>query len=384
MYTNPKIFLTEDSTKRSYVIFYYNGKRIRIYNGKILNLSINPNSSKNLKEKERLLNKLSYEIHKALESGWNPNSDNSKVEKNEDYQNHFKSIKSAFDEVLAEKLDMPYSITYKTDLKRIHSNFMNYLNEEQKSSSIETLNTALIEEFLKKFNSSATYYMTKRRTLGVFISEFTRKKYIPTNFIKDTKKQKQKATLHRIYTDEQLRTVLRYLEVNYPNLHIACLLAYGCFLRPHQESRMLKKSHINEDISEIHLSGSENKSGRIRVVHIPSYVKTVLEKRIKSLKTLDTNILSKKEQPFNIGYLNKQWSRAKKKMLADGIIEKNQTIYSFRHTAVVNVYRKTKDLHILKRLLQHSNMIVTLNYLRGLGEIEMDDLKDALPELNTF
>lgn len=48
-------------------------------------------------------------------------------------------------------------------------------------------------------------------------------------------------------------------------------------------------------------------------------------------------------------------------MLKLGLIEKDQTLYSFRHTAVVNVYKKTKDLHILQQLLQHSNMIVTLN-----------------------
>lgn len=378
MYTNPKTFLTNDASKRSYIIFYFNGKRIRIYNGKILNLSINPNTSKNLKEKERLLNKLSYEVLKALESGWNPNAITTKVEIPE---KNFKSIESAFNEVLEEKLNMPYSITYKTDLKRIHTHFMSFLNKEAKSSNIEVLNSRMLEDFLTKYNSSATYYMTKRRTLGVFISEFVRKKYISTNFIKETKKQKPKAVLHKIYTDDQLKSILKYLEINYPNLHIACLLAYGCFLRPHQEARLLKKSHINDTITEIHLSGNENKSGRVRIVHIPTYVKIFLEERLKSLKTLESNVLSTMEEPFNIGYLNKQWSRAKKKMLANGIIEKNQTIYSFRHTAVVNVYKKTKDLHILQRLLQHSNMIVTLNYLRGLGEIEMEDLKDSLPEL---
>jgi site-specific recombinase XerD len=75
------------------------------------------------------------------------------------------------------------------------------------------------------------------------------------------------------------------------------------------------------------------------------------------------------------------WLKIKDKMLRDGIIDRNQTIYSFRHTAAVNVYRKTKDLHVLQQLLQHSNMIVTLNYLRGLGELNDVRLKEALPEL---
>jgi hypothetical protein len=43
---------------------------------------------------------------------------------------------------------------------------------------------------------------------------------------------------------------------------------------------------------------------------------------------------------------------------------------------------KTKDLHILQQLLGHSDMIVTLKYLRGLAAIKNDDLKAVMPTLN--
>jgi site-specific recombinase XerD len=49
--------------------------------------------------------------------------------------------------------------------------------------------------------------------------------------------------------------------------------------------------------------------------------------------------------------------------------------------AAVQVYRKTKDLNILQQLLGHSNMIVTLKYLRGLGEASNDELRNVMPEL---
>ncbi|GGC75302.1 hypothetical protein GCM10011387_31280 [Pedobacter quisquiliarum] len=91
--------------------------------------------------------------------------------------------------------------------------------------------------------------------------------------------------------------------------------------------------------------------------------------------------MSRSVEPYNVSYLNTQWSRAKAKMFNIGLIQKDQTIYSFRHTAAVNVYKKTKDLHILQELLQHSNMVVTLNYLRGLGEVNDERLKEFMPEL---
>ena len=64
-----------------------------------------------------------------------------------------------------------------------------------------------------------------------------------------------------------------------------------------------------------------------------------------------------------------------------GIIEPNQTIYSFRHTAAINVYNKSKDLHVLQQLLGHSDMIVTMKYLRGLGELNALQFKEYLPTL---
>lgn len=63
------------------------------------------------------------------------------------------------------------------------------------------------------------------------------------------------------------------------------------------------------------------------------------------------------------------------------LIKEKQTLYSFRHSAAVNVYKKIKDNYILQRLLGHITIVVTMKYLRGLGEIELEGLKAAMPEL---
>jgi integrase len=238
-----------------------------------------------------------------------------------------------------------------------------------------------VERFLNQFDSSATHYMNKRRALNVFFSELLRTKLIMENPVQLSLRKKQKASLHKIYSQEQLIDILEFLSNSYPNLHLCCLLAYGCFLRPHQESRLLCVKHISEDCTKISLSGSENKSKRIRVVNVPVYVQSELRLLLNQGLDKEDNLMSRSVEPFNVSYLNTQWSRAKSKMITAGIIQKDQTIYSFRHTAAVNVYKKTKDLHILQKLLQHSNMVVTLNYLRGLGEINDERLREFMPEL---
>jgi integrase len=68
-------------------------------------------------------------------------------------------------------------------------------------------------------------------------------------------------------------------------------------------------------------------------------------------------------------------------MNKEGLIQEKQTIYSFRHTAAVEVYQRTKDVNLLKSLLGHSSILVTLKYLRGLGEYNEEILKDAAPRL---
>ncbi|WP_162796201.1 tyrosine-type recombinase/integrase [Pedobacter namyangjuensis] len=375
MFTEPKITLTDNLDIRGYITYYYNGKRYREYNAKRLNLSISPNLYKSYKERYKYLKVLSGEYYKALLSGWSPEPTEKIIEAPKI------TIKTALESIRTEKLSSPLSLSYKRDLNSILDKFLLFIGTEAVEKPVSHLKDISIDKFLNQFSSSATYYMNKRKTLGVYFSEMLRTKLIENNPISDTKRMKKVATLHKIYEPQQLRQILNYLSEFYPNLHICGILAYGCFLRPHQEIRMLKLSHFNEDFSKITLSGAENKSKRIRTVNVPLYVQEVLKKRLVGIEDSQINILSKSKLIYNVSYLNTQWSRAKKKMLQLGLIEKDQTIYSFRHTGAINVYKKTKDIHILQQMLQHSNMIVTLTYLRGLGELSSESLLSYMPEL---
>jgi integrase len=93
------------------------------------------------------------------------------------------------------------------------------------------------------------------------------------------------------------------------------------------------------------------------------------------------NIFSLSKEPFNDSYFSKQWSREKKKLLSHGLIYPKQTLYSFRHTAAIDVFRRTKDVYMVQKIMGHASVLVTLKYLRSLGEFNTEELKAAAPVL---
>ena len=151
-------------------------------------------------------------------------------------------------------------------------------------------------------------------------------------------------------------------------LHLCCLLTYGCLLRPHREIRELKWKDFSSNLSYIKLSGSNNKSGRNRIVPVPKYVREVLIKGDSEL-----NIFSGKVTPLNNDYFKTLWSRFKK---VSNILEDGQTLYSFRHTGAIDIFKRTGSITKLQKAMGHSSINVSLTYLRGLevGELKEEDM----------
>jgi len=152
-------------------------------------------------------------------------------------------------------------------------------------------------------------------------------------------------------------------------LHLCCLLSFGCLLRPHREIRELTWGEIASNLDQISLSGSRNKGKRNRIVPIPTYIKPYLEE----FATIDVhagiNVFTGAECPFSPDFFKGLWTKYKRK---SKLLEKDQTLYSFRHSAAVQVYEKTGSLTKLQQVMGHSSLQVSLTYLRGLEVRQLD------------
>jgi integrase len=48
------------------------------------------------------------------------------------------------------------------------------------------------------------------------------------------------------------------------------------------------------------------------------------------------------------------------------LIEQGQTIYLFRHSGAIEIYKRTGSINKLQKAMGHSSVNVSLTYLRGL------------------
>ena len=124
-------------------------------------------------------------------------------------------------------------------------------------------------------------------------------------------------------------------------------------------------SDFSDDLKFIYLSGSRNKSARNRVVPVPTYVRELLVKGEPH-----HNIFSGRPQPLNQDYFKTLWTRFKKHSKT---LEQGQTLYSFRHSGAIEIFKRTGSITKLQKAMGHSSINVSLTYLRGL---EIAELKE--------
>jgi len=340
----PKVHLDHDKV---FVSFYINQKRYRLYNGKRIGSTTSPNNYP-IDQRFSIGNLLAAEVYKYLTEGGvlkKYQSDAVIIGKQTD--------RDYLTRALNNKLSGNYSKKYKEMLKHVYRLTI----QEMKGDNLTSSN---ISDILLKYKSGVSYNTT-RRHLNVLINEAVQ---LGMNHhpLKNIKSKRAKASLHKSLGN--VKYLLDEIKQYNRNLHLCCLLTYGCLLRPHREIRELTWGDFTSDLSYIKLSGDRNKSGRNRIVPVPSYIREILIKGESN-----NNIFTNSIKPPNPYYFKTLWSRFKR---VSRLIELDQTLYSFRHSGAIEIFKRTGSITKLQKAMGHSSINVSLTYLRGL----------EIPELN--
>lgn len=368
MQITTKIFFSEDLSKRSYVYFFINKTRFRIYNGAQFGKDCSPANQKTSKSRLRALLLLEGIVKQELKNGWLPG------------QKRW-LVGELLTSLITEYQQSSLSQKYIRDCTIVLGEFFQYAGTNNLlENEVNELASSTFETFLLRYNSSSAYYTIKRRTICAIFEKLVQRDILKSNPVKATTRKRVEAVHNQSFTDKQLELALNAIKSSNEHMYLCVLFVYCMLLRPHREVRLLKRSNFNEDLTILTLSGNENKSKRIRSIPVPVKIREFLLLKEIHLIPDEFNIFTKQLSPLNECYFTTCWTRIKKKLMGAGIISNYHTLYSFRHTAVCSVFKKSNDLHLVQRLCSHQSMITSLKYLRSLGMEQVGSL-DELPQL---
>ena len=334
------------SKSQPIIIIYYNEMRHRYWNGKAINVNIKS------KDNPTLL-KAAFEL--KLREGWRPQP-KKKIVKEVPI-----TVIKALKQGVEVKIKQGCSERFIKDAKRIVTLWQRYESEQHlKSLTLDKLQPSHIRNFLVRPNWSAKTQRTVKSTLSPLLAEFK------PHLVQSVKLKKPTSTLHKPF--DNINEILEDIKAYNKQLYLCCLMTYGCLLRPHREIRELTWSDFSDDLKYIHLSGNRNKSGRNRIVPVPTYIREILTKGEPH-----HNIFSGRQRALNQDYFKTLWSRFKRQ---SNILEQGQTLYSFRHSGAIEIFKRTGSITKLQKAMGHSSINVSLTYLRGLeiAELKEEDM----------
>jgi len=316
----PKVHQRPDG--RVEVVVNFKGKRMRLQNGSTFGIYCKPNS---FPESQRVNQGmiLAAEIYAKLLSGYDPF--HVKV------VNRFQGLSDIeiLEKVITKKVEQGVSKHYQTQLKYSLSALF-------RNCSGGTVNSIAVEKTLNYF-TNPTSYNTMRRGLIVLFNAANELGW-EKKPMKGIRNKRAKATLNKPI--DNVTVLLEEIKSHNANLYLCCLLTYGCLRRPHREVRELTWGDFSKDLSTIRLAGSRNKSGRNRVVPVPSYIREILRPSIP-----EHNLFTGDLRAPNPDYFKSAWGRFKKR---SKLLKEGQTLYSFRHTGAIDIYKRTVSIEKVK------------------------------------
>ena len=319
---------------------YYAKRRYRFRTGKSIGLKLT-----SIKNPELL--KSAFEL-KLLE-GWKP------IKKKKADIELKPTVVNVLNKGIEHKIAKGCSDRYIKDAKRIVNLWIRFeYANDLRNIRIDKLNSNHLKKFLIRPNWGPKTQRTIKSTLSPLLCK--------TELINQVKLHKPLSKLNKPI--ENISALLEEVKKYNNKLYLCCLLTYGCLLRPHREIRELTWGDFTNDLSYIKLSGDRNKSGRNRIVPVPSYIREILIKGESN-----NNIFTNSIKPPNPYYFKTLWSHFKR---VSKLIERDQTLYSFRHSGAIEIFKRTGSITKLQKAMGHSSINVSLTYLRGL----------EIPELN--
>lgn len=253
--------------------------------------------------------------------------------------------------------------------QRTATRLIEWLNKKRiPHRDIQEITQENIEQFLndlkkeKKFSNreyNNTYDFT--RTIFNFL---LKKKYISESPCAGIDKMKAPSVKHRYFDEKNLNIITRAMETD-PYLYFACQTVYYLCIRSEKELMNLKVGNIlwsqNKILAEITKGKSE------RYIPMDANIKELFLKNKIDQFPSDYYVFSIEGEPslkpFGKGFFSKRFRK-----IRDAVgLDKNFTIYGFKHSRVIHLKQDGASDSDIMSLTGHKDFAAYAKYLRDIG-----------------
>ena len=293
---------------------------------------------------------------------------------------HFNTTpeKSALDKVI-EMGVLTWRAKTTSAYKTVNDRYRRFLSIKKikaETATEDTINTFLLwlvsEENVGNKNTIAKY----RDTLYTLYNKACESYIITFNPVKKVAPIKRAPRSLRFFSDNQIQ-MLKAIDKPV-QLDLAIKLLFYCFIRP-GEQRHMKIEWINFEYGFIEIPGEVSKNWKTEKVSIPN----MFLREIEHLKNYPNNfyVLSKSGSPGTVQISTKYLNDENKKLLNTLKIRGHYAFYSWKHTGVVKAVKAGVNIKDLQLQLRHHSLDMVNEYLKNLGVMDSDDLKNKFPTL---
>jgi len=355
----------EEALQSWYVEFFFQnpqtGQMERFRPAKNLNRIKDPH------EKLKHFTRLCEAYTVALEGGWNPLDERS----NEELKKQISSINLLQAKVLFEQYHIAKGTREKSRrsyLSKVNQ-FISYYGEDKKVTDITDYE---ITDFLNTMERNEKWVGVTYNSARIILNNYFRylkvNKYIPVNPVTDTEtRTKIKTESHQIFSDEDFKKIIAWLKKHDPYCLLFVRMIYYTCIRP-KELRYLQLKYIDLKRNVITVPASIAKNKKSLPVHIdPSLLKELKPLKIATYPD-DYYLLGSTSSivgPDRIGE-NTPYNKFQKCLEETNLLNKNYTLYSFKHLSNVQKFKAGWTLAEICSANRHGSLAETETYLKDL------------------
>ena len=306
------------------------------------------NQFESYEERHQYFRQYKKKVDSFLQDGYYLKSDNSRT------------IFQTLDEILEIKKQTLRPRTFQSYSSTV-SRYKEVM-EDKILTNVKVLDIIKFQDFLVKKIKNVSVNSALGH-ISALLSEAVKRGYLDENPCSKVPKLKEEVSYkNQALPKKQQKRILQLAKKD-PQLYLAIRLLYYCFIRVN-EIRQLQISNFDLHNQQIFIPSSVSKNGKAEHVTIPNHFNEQLieelNPRAKHEYLMSTN---GGVSPFSMNVLASRHRRILEELDLYG----QYTLYSWKHTGVVEAYRNGVDIKSIQLQCRHHSVGMTDIYLKSLG-----------------